>query len=86
MSERLSSRRRPRSGYEAWLDERDARRPPLTRAELHSENDEIAAGVVAAGGGIQEVIDATGLRTLENVVGLIDPAIIKQAFDNDLLE
>jgi hypothetical protein len=32
------------------------------------------------------VIDATGLRTLENVVGLIDPAIIKQAFDNDLLE
>jgi hypothetical protein len=32
------------------------------------------------------VIDATDLCTLENVVGLIDPAILKQALDNDVLE
>lgn len=35
---------------------------------------------------MQEVIDATDLRTLENVVGLIDPAILKDAYDNDLLK
>jgi hypothetical protein len=46
----------------------------------------MAAHVVAAGGGMQAVIDSTGLRTLENVVGLIDPAILKQALDNDVLE
>jgi hypothetical protein len=77
--------RRPSSEYAAWLDERDAR-TPLTRADLHSPNDEIAAGVVAEGGGMQAVIDATGLRTLENVVNLIDRAILKQALDNDVLE
>ena len=58
---------------------------PLTRADLHSQNDEIAARVVAAGGGMQEVIAATDLRTRENVLGLIDPAILVQALDNDLL-
>jgi hypothetical protein len=80
----VSRSRRPRSDYAAWLDERDARMP-LTRADLHSQNDETAARVVAAGGGMQDVIDATDLRTLENVVRLIDPAILKQAYDNDLL-
>jgi hypothetical protein len=69
--------RRRRSDYAAWLDERDARMP-LTRADLHSQNDEMAARVVAAGGGVQDVVDATDLRTLENVVRLIDPAILKQ--------
>lgn len=76
--------RRSRSSYAAWLDERDARQP-LTRADLHSQNDDIAADVVAAGGGMQAVIDATDLRTLENVTNLIDPAILKRAYDNDLL-
>ena len=85
LAECRSRRRRPRSPYEAWLDERDARRP-LTRADLQSTSDEIAARVVAAGGGMQAVIDAPGLRTRENVVGLIDSAILKQAFDNDALE
>ena len=65
--------------------QRDARRP-LTRADLHSKNDETAARVVADGGGMQAVIEATGLRTRENVVRLIDPAILKQALDNDVLE
>jgi len=78
-------RRRPRSPYEAWLDGHDARRP-LTRADRHSQSDERAARVVADGGGMQAVIEATRLRTLENVVRLIDPAILKQALDNDVLE
>jgi hypothetical protein len=68
----------------AWLDEREASRP-LTRADLHSQNDETAAHVVAAGGGMQAVIDATGLHTRENVLGLIDPGILAHAFDNDAL-
>jgi hypothetical protein len=81
----ITSRRRPAcTPYEAWLDERDARRP-LTRAELWSTADEIAARVVAEGGGMQAVIDATGFRTLENVTRGIDPAIVRQAYDNDLL-
>lgn len=82
-AERIS-RRRPRSGYEAWLDERDAR-VPLTRADLHSTHDKTAAQVVAEGGGIQEIIEATDLRTLDNVVGSIDPAILTQAYDNDAI-
>lgn len=82
---RTSRRRRARSDYEAWLDEHDARLP-LTRADLHSQSDERAARVVADGGGVQAVIEATGLRTLENVVGLIDRAILKRALDNDVLE
>ena len=84
LAERTSRRRRPRSDHEAWLDERAARRP-LTRAELYSENDESAARAVAAGGGMEAVIEATGLRTLENVVRLIDPVLLKQAYDNDIL-
>jgi len=47
--------------------------------------DELAARVVAAGGGMQDVIDATDLRTRENVLGSIDPAILVHAFDNDAL-
>ncbi len=84
VGERASRRRRPGSDYEAWLDERDARQP-LTRADLYTQNDVTAARVVAAGGGLQAVIDATGLSTRENVLGLIDPAILVQAFDNDHL-
>jgi hypothetical protein len=34
---------------------------------------------------VQAVLDATDLRTLENVKNLIDPAILKRAYDNDLL-
>ena len=83
--ELTSRRRRPRSDYEAWLDGHDARRP-LTRADLHGQSDKRAARVVADGGGMQAVIEATGLRTLENVVRLIDPAILKRALDNDVLE
>jgi hypothetical protein len=76
--------RRARTGYEAWLDERDAR-VPLTRADLHSTHDQTAARVVAEGGGIQEVIKATDLRSLDNVTRSIDPAILAQAYDNDAI-
>jgi hypothetical protein len=79
-----SRQRRSGSSYASWLDERDAFQP-LTRADQHSQNDDIAARVVAAGGGMQAVIDATELRTVQNVLNLIDPAILKQALDNDTL-
>jgi hypothetical protein len=77
-------RRRPRTGYEGWLDERDAR-VPWTRADLHSGHDQTAARIVAEGGGIQAIIEATDLRTLDNVTRSIDPAILAQAYDNDAI-
>jgi hypothetical protein len=55
----------------------------LTRAELRSRNDQLAAQAVAAGGGVEAVIEATGLRTRVNVLRLIDPLILVQALDND---
>ena len=82
----IASRPRRRyNSFAAWLDERDAPVEPSTRADRHSQNDDIAAGVVARGGGIQDVIEETDLRTVENVTNLIDPAILKRAYDNDLL-
>jgi hypothetical protein len=68
------------------LNERDAPRRPPTRADLHSQLDEIAKRVVAAGGGTQAVTDATDLRTLKQVADLIDPAILTRAFANDALQ
>jgi len=57
-------------------------RLPLLGADLRSRNDELAERVVEAGGGIEAVIEATGLRTRENVLRAIDPAILVRAFDN----
>ncbi len=71
----------PRSGEAGWLDERD-RRLPLLRADLRRPNDELAERAVEAGGGVEAVIEATGLRTRENVLRAIDPAILVRAFDN----
>ncbi len=79
---RSAARPLRRSAYEAWLDEHDARLPP-TRADLRSRSDELAEGAVAAAGGIEAVIEATGLRTRENVLRLIDPAILVRALDNE---
>ena len=78
------ARRRPavRSAHALWLDERDLTRPP-TRAELHSQLDDIAAAVVASGGGLEEIVEATDLRTRENVYRSIDEAILVRAFTND---
>jgi hypothetical protein len=76
-----SAPRPRRSGYAGWLDERDARLP-LLRADLRSRNDELAERAVEAGGGIEAVIEATGLRTRENALRAVDPAILVRAFDN----
>jgi len=85
VAEQAGRLRRPRNPYEAWLDERDRRRP-LTRADLRCQLDDIAERVIGQGGGMQEVLEATGLRSLENVVKCIDPAILKGAYDNDALK
>ena len=76
-----ATRRPRRSAYEAWLDDREERLPPL-RADLRSRNDVLAERAVEAGGGIEAVIEATGLRTRENALRAIDPTILVRAFDN----
>jgi lambda repressor-like predicted transcriptional regulator len=78
----VQPRRARRSDFEAWLDDRDARRPLLPQ-DLRSRSDELAAGAAESGGGIDALIEATGLRTLENLVRNIDPAILVRAYDND---
>jgi hypothetical protein len=55
----------------------------LRAGPLHSRNDELAAQTVARGGGVQTVLEASGLRTRENVLRLIDPVILVQALEND---
>jgi hypothetical protein len=71
-----------RSEYAGWLDQRDEPRG-LSSAERRSQNDELAAETVAAGGGIQELIEVTGLRTRQNVYQALDPQIVNRALDND---
>ncbi len=70
---------------DAWRDERNAPRRPETRADLHNTNDVIAARVVGAGGGLQAVIEATELPTLNSISDL-DPVIVTRAYDNDRRE
>jgi lambda repressor-like predicted transcriptional regulator len=70
-----------RSDYAAWLDQQDTRLP-LLRGDLRSRNDELAERAVEAGSGIEAVIKATGLRTHENALRALDPAILVRAFDN----
>ena len=81
-SARSANRRPARSDYAAWLDAHDARLP-LSRLDLYSTSDHLAARVVASGGGIAQVLEATGLRTHDNLLRLIDPAVLKEALDND---
>ena len=50
---------------------------------MYSRSDEIAEAVVAAGGGIDLVVEATDLRTRANVYQTIDPAVLVRAFAND---
>jgi hypothetical protein len=59
-----------------------ARAQRAQRAEP-SRSGDLAARAVEAGGGIQAVIEATGLRTFKNLLGLSDPALLAQAFAND---
>jgi hypothetical protein len=76
------ARRRPRrSGIEGWLDEHDA--PRGSSRERFSVNDDLAETVVAAGGGVEQVIDVTGLRTRENALHNVDAQIMRRALAND---
>jgi hypothetical protein len=55
----------------------------LSSTERRSENDELAAQAVAAGAGIKELIEVTGLRTPKNLLVAIDPQIVDRALKND---
>lgn len=70
------------SEYEAWLDQREAPRY-LSSKERLSANDELAEEVVSAGGGLEEVIEATGLRTWQNVYRLINAQVMQRAQANE---
>ena len=48
-----------------------------------SRNDELAAEAVAAGGGVQELIEVTGLPTRLAVYESIDPRLVAEALAND---
>lgn len=75
-------KRRPRrSGYEGWLDEHDGPRGSSSRSR-YSASDDMAEKVVEAGGGIEQVIDATGLDR-KNALRNIDPQILVLALAND---
>jgi len=80
---KASPKRQPRrSGYEGWLDEHDAPRG-LSSRDRFSVNDDLAETVVAAGGGVEQVIDVTGLRTRENALHSVDAQIMRRALAND---
>jgi hypothetical protein len=70
------------SDYANWLEERDDARP-LTRRDSWTTNDETAARVVAEGGGIAQVMEATRHRDPQNLRRLIDPEILAAAERND---
>jgi len=76
------SRRQARGWRLTRADERLIERP-ATRKEMHSQSDEIAAGVVASGGGIDAIVEATDSRTRANVYATIDPAVLVRAFRNE---
>lgn len=79
--EAWASRRPRRSGLEGWLDERDAPRG-LSSRDRFSANDDLAEAVVEAGGGLEQVIDATRL-TPENALSNIDFQLMWRALAND---
>jgi lambda repressor-like predicted transcriptional regulator len=77
---------RPARGTHAtWLHDRYQPQLQLV-SDLHSTYDYEALQVVAAGGGTQALLAATELTTLEAAARQIDPVILAQAFDNDMLE
>lgn len=70
-----------RSGEAGWLDERDAPRG-LSSRERFSISDDIAETVVAAGGGVEQVIDATGVSR-EHALRHVDAQIMRRGLRND---
>lgn len=79
--EAWASRQPRRSGYEGWLDERDAPRG-LSSRDRFSASDDLAEAVVESGGGLEQVIDATGLSP-ENALSNIDFQLMGRALAND---
>ena len=67
---------------EDWLDQRDSP-PRVTSRDSYSANDRRAEEVVATGGGVGQVIEATGLRNRDNVYRNIDAQIVARALKND---
>jgi hypothetical protein len=79
--EAWASRRPRRAGYEGWLDEREAPRG-LSSRDRFSASDDLAEAVIDAGGGLEQVIDATGLSP-ENALSNIDFQLMRRALAND---
>jgi transcriptional regulator with XRE-family HTH domain len=81
--ERRVERALPRRAREQADRDRllDARHGPS--ADRASRNDELAAQAVAAGGGVQDLIEKTGLCTRLGVYESIDPRIVRRALAND---
>jgi DNA-binding transcriptional MocR family regulator len=69
------------SEYEVWLDQREAPRY-LSSKERVSVSYELAEKAVSAGGGVEEVIEATGLRTWQHVYRLISAQVVARALTN----
>jgi len=70
------------SDYIDWLNLRDAPGGATSR-QRYSRNDFAAAEIVDSGGGVEQVIDASGLRSRENVLRNIDAQIMGRALAND---
>lgn len=73
----------PRPTDEEWFDQRAAPHALISR-KRYSAQDRTAAEVVTAGGGVEQVIEATGLRSRENVYRLVDAQIMARALANDV--
>ena len=76
--------RRPpgRSGKAGRIDQRRAPRGLHSR-DRYSESDQVAEKVVEAGGGVEQISEATSLRGRKNVYRNIDPQIMRRALAND---
>jgi len=79
---RLEAWARRRSRRSSYEDEHDAPKGSHSRAG-YSQSDDTAEAVVAAGGGLEQVIEATGLRTPDNALRNIDAQIMQRALAND---
>jgi hypothetical protein len=71
----------PDGTIQAWLDERDGPRGMSSRKRFN-ENYVLAEREVEAGGGLQQVIDATHL-SVENALRNIDAQLMRRALAND---
>lgn len=69
------------SDYLAWLDQRELP-GDVVSADNHSAHDRRAAEIASNGGGVEQVIEAAGLRSRVNVYRL-DAQIMARALEND---